>query len=416
MNRREFVKAMAAGGVMMSMPTSFALANGAKPNRYFVQIYVGGGWDVTSICDPKGNNVESSSGRGPINKFETSAIRKSGNLRYAPMASGAISGTDWMDTVYKNHRNRILVLNGVNMLSGSHSQGQYYFTNGQNFPAFPTLCALHAAPYNGKTAVPYYSSGNIISSTGGEVSKVSISSASALDKLVESSNTQPSAIQKMMYTKRQELLDHLGYDPESPSAAETWRQFSESEAGTANIVAIKNKMPANPSSGKLFNPEMVAALLASGECASAGFACGENFDTHHDNDIGQSSKANSLFQQINYLWAELERHGIADKTTVMIGSEMGRTPWYNGNNGKDHWATGSVIIMADGIGNRMIGDSGRDLRPGKVNVDTLEPDENGIEITIQHIHRALRDRLGLQVGTALNSKYPMPVESLSLFG
>lgn len=101
----------------------------------------------------------------------------------------------------------------------------------------------------------------------------------------------------------------------------------------------------------------------------------------------------------------------------MIGSEFGRTPWYNHGNGKDHWATGSVILMSPSLnGNRVVGRTTDALKPELFDPETLEVDrDNGIPITIQHVHKALRHHLGL-AGLPINSKYPMPVDLLPIFG
>ena len=49
----------------------------------------------------------------------------------------------------------------------------------------------------------------------------------------------------------------------------------------------------------------------------------------------------------------------------------------------------------------------------KLNPDTLEADSNGIIVTPQHVHRSLRDFLGVQAD--LDQLFPIGVESLDLF-
>jgi len=98
----------------------------------------------------------------------------------------------------------------------------------------------------------------------------------------------------------------------------------------------------------------------------------------------------------------------------VVGSDFGRTPFYNEGDGKDHWNITSIIAMGAGItGNRVIGATDKNFEALKLNPDTLEPDSNGIIITPQHIHRSLRDFLG--VTSDLDSLFPIAVESLDLF-
>jgi len=244
-----------------------------------------------------------------------------------------------------------------------------------------------------------------------------VDSSATLDKLLNVSPDQPASIHSLLTGKRQAVIDQLAIENQAIAAkAQTWKQFKDADISSTDIAKVLNYLPATSSSGVKFQAEFVAALLASGQCAAAALGNSGGFDTHSNNDLRTANATNTLFDEINHLWSELERHGIADKTTLVIGSEFGRTPWYNNNAGKDHWSTGSVILMSKGIpGNRVIGSSNDALKPNKINPVTLERDNiNGIEMNVQHIHRALRDHMGFQ-GTPLNAKYPLLAESLNLF-
>ena len=48
---------------------------------------------------------------------------------------------------------------------------------------------------------------------------------------------------------------------------------------------------------------------------------------------------------VDYLWEYAEQHGIADRLLVVIGSDFGRTNFYNADDGKDHWPICSYVIM-----------------------------------------------------------------------
>ncbi len=415
MNRRQALKLLLSTGALATMPISFLrAANSITPDRFLIMMSARGGWDVTSICDPKGN-VQYATGSEFINRYTTNDIRTAGNLRYAPLPTGTNFDVDWMDYVFQNHGQYMTVINGINCLTGSHAQGSYYFSSGQSFADFPVIGALQAAPYASQMAMPFYAA-NAHAATGGEVSAVQVNSSNTLNKLLKVNPNQATSIHNMLVTKRKEIIDHLGYNPATVSKAETWRQFKEADISSTNIAKVLDYLPATTSNGTKFQSEFIAALLASGQCAAAAFGNSGGFDTHTNNDARTAQATNNLFDEINHLWNELERHGIASKTTLMIGSEFGRTPWFNNKNGKDHWATGSIILMSKGIpGNRIIGSSNDALKPNKVNPNTLAIDNvNGIEITIQHVHRALRNHLGLQASN-LDAKYPIPVESLNLF-
>ena len=44
-------------------------------------------------------------------------------------------------------------------------------------------------------------------------------------------------------------------------------------------------------------------------------------------------------------WDYAEEHGVANRMVVVIGSDFGRTNFYNSVNGKDHWPIGSYVVM-----------------------------------------------------------------------
>ena len=72
------------------------------------------------------------------------------------------------------------------------------------------------------------------------------------------------------------------------------------------------------------------------------------------------------------------------------------------------------MAMGAGItGNRVIGATDDNFEALALNAETLEPDDNGIIITPQHVHRSLRDFLGIQ--DDLDSMFPIYAESLNLF-
>ena len=68
---------------------------------------------------------------------------------------------------------------------------------------------------------------------------------------------------------------------------------------------------------------------------------------------------------VNYLWVYAEEHGVADRMVVVMGSDFGRTNFYNSVNGKDHWPIGSYVghreepVMDRACGGR----NGTDLPP-----------------------------------------------------
>jgi hypothetical protein len=121
------------------------------------------------------------------------------------------------------------------------------------------------------------------------------------------------------------------------------------------------------------------------------------WDTHYANDMHQSGHHGLLFADLLMMMAELDaRSGpaaggrLSDETTVVVLSEMGRAPWYNLHDGKDHWTWTSAMLIGGGIqGNRVLG--GIDGAGVGLPVDprTGEPTSSGDLLTAAHLGGAL---------------------------
>jgi hypothetical protein len=150
----------------------------------------------------------------------------------------------------------------------------------------------------------------------------------------------------------------------------------------------------------------VAAFQAGIGCA-VNFARG-GFDTHGNHDNNHSNAMRQLLTLVNVIWEKVDAAGIADKTFMVINSDFGRTPGYNGNGGKDHWPITSMICVSEAIeGNRVVGMTDEEHRPIPLNPSTLAMDmDNGVRIEPQHVHRSIRDFLGMQ-GSNMESMFPL---------
>ena len=122
------------------------------------------------------------------------------------------------------------------------------------------------------------------------------------------------------------------------------------------------------------------------------------FDTHGDNDVRQAGQLADLTGRIDKLWRLAEEHGLADRLVVVVGSDLGRTNYYNASDGKDHWPINSFVVMEENQSwtDRVVAatDELHFARP--VDPVTLEPDPDGTIIYPNQIHKALRRHLGLE--------------------
>jgi uncharacterized protein (DUF1501 family) len=73
-----------------------------------------------------------------------------------------------------------------------------------------------------------------------------------------------------------------------------------------------------------------------------------NWDTHQDN-TQQGPMHEQLYAALVHLGQSLEDAALLDRTTVIVLSEMGRTPKLNTAQGKDHWPVTSCMLFGAGV-------------------------------------------------------------------
>jgi hypothetical protein len=110
------------------------------------------------------------------------------------------------------------------------------------------------------------------------------------------------------------------------------------------------------------------------------------FDTHSDNLRMQTEAIRSAYADLGTLLDRLKgtRLGggtLFDRTTILIGSELGRFPRLNGAAGKDHWPENSMILTGRGVrrveGGLTIGATDRRYQGQKVNFASGEVGGDG---------------------------------------
>ena len=123
------------------------------------------------------------------------------------------------------------------------------------------------------------------------------------------------------------------------------------------------------------------------------------FDTHDTHDVDQGALMANLTDSVDYLWDYAEAHGVADRLVVVMGSDFGRTNFYNSQDGKDHWLIGSYVVMEknQSCTNRVVGETDELHFAKKINPTTLERDDTGGTVIYpKHVHKALHRYLGIE--------------------
>lgn len=154
--RRDLLKGAFVGGCLSVVGLRGPLVR-AQDHRgkLFVLVQADGGWDPTSLCDPKTNTP----GEPVINHWaEQHEVQVAGNIPYAPFADN--------QAFFEKHYDKMLVVNGVDFQTNSHTAGIVHGWSGRIARGYPSLTALLAAQFAPDLAVPYLTFGGF-ADTGG---------------------------------------------------------------------------------------------------------------------------------------------------------------------------------------------------------------------------------------------------------
>ena len=376
------------------------LANAADyTGKLFVFVQAQGGWDPTSFCDPK-TNV---SGELKINHWaDSDEIREAGNIRYAPFGDN--------QTFFEKYYRRMLVINGVDAQTNSHTAGVVHNWSGRISEGYPTTTALLAAHNGAGLTMPYLSFGGFSNTMGIAVytrlSTAQVRNIARPDIPDSSADARPYVTPldwETLTTRRNARLARLAAAPNlMPRDARNRALYAsavQAEA-TEGLRAFADLIPDEALETNEVKRQAQLAVLAfkAGVAVSADMFSGR-FDTHTNHDADHAPLLAELTNSVDYLWDYAEQQGLADRLVVVMGSDFGRTNQYNAENGKDHWPIGSFIVMEKNQSwtNRVVGETDELHFAKKVNPMTLERnDAAGTLIYPRHIHKALRKYLGIE--------------------
>ncbi|MEM6994828.1 MAG: DUF1501 domain-containing protein [Myxococcota bacterium] len=424
MDRRDFLKMAGAAGLTVGAASLYpraraGLSGGGGPQHapyggpLFCFFQANGGWDPVHLCDPKGNSLNAGFGEGDILSV--------GEINYAP-----IPGATEFFTAHGNH---MTVINGMDVETNSHDAGRRNMTSGRLAEGFPNLAALIAGA--GASGLPM----SFLSFGGYEVvgSTVPITrdgNQVRLTELAYPDQTNPGNLDTPAYymsTAAQDMLEaakeerRIAYEngqklPRFNKAVNTLMTSYQSSDELKLLDEIMPEPDPNPNFRKI---QLAVAAYKAGVGATANFAMG-GFDTHSNHDASHIPRLTAMMAEVDFLFAEAERQGVADQVIATMASDFGRTPNYNGGNGKDHWRFTSMIVLGKDVpGPRVLGRSDEGHYGIPIDPVTLEEAENpeeGFLPTPAHVHMALRKQTGVE-DTVLGEVYRLPIEhELPVFG
>lgn len=456
MKRRDFLKLVGMGGagaaLMQPAMRVFAAAdNYSGPLWLFVNAT--GGWDPTSLWDPKGYTDPTDPLR--VNNYPETAIGQvaGSTLRYAPPPDSFAEDTTlyMAKAFYDKYYRKLLVINGVDTNTNSHEDGQRYNWSGELGRAgFPSIGALIAGTVAPVRPLSYITNGGY-SLTGGltVASRLDSSGLAFMYEIAFPNRSQNASfpasrlyfpeggtdvrglIKAARDARTQAMLDaqHLSRVKEAIS------KLQASRSGPNRFAAMADNLSAfAPATLVGFNGRNAAFnLYQQGHIALAAYESGvasavqvamDGFDTHSNHDANQYPRLMDLLQGLDAILSEAQNRGLADRIVLMVGSDFGRTNKYNVNAGKDHWPITSMMLMGNAVqqirGNRALGATTDNHMAMWLNPTTLTPvpanTSGAVRLTPGVIHQSLRRLAGIDSSLAATNQFQLTDrQQLNLF-
>lgn len=414
MHRRTFLKAAAAAGLAVTAPIASSPREARAQNLggyagpYWMFICADGGWDPTSMMDPKGD-------QNGMNRYATSAIEMAGNIAYAPV--------EFQNEFFQKHFQRVCVVNGIDMSTNGHEQGRRYTFSGQLNEGHPSLGALVAAKNGPALPMGFITNGGY-DFTAGLIAPTRAENVDIIPRLAFSNRIRPDQeagfhSDYAMDRIRQAADERLAAQQQRialPRIRNAMGVLHTARLGESELKDVLQYLPTGGGNGLQDQAAVALAAFRAGLGVSVNMRIG-GFDTHGNHDAQHIPRLATILRAVDFIWEQAETMGLADKIIVVVGSDFGRTPGYNGGNGKDHWSVNSMMLMGAGIpGNTVIGASDEGHRPLTVNPQTKQLDPNGIRIRPEHVHAALRKLAGIG-GDSFSAQFPLMMQQpMDLFG
>lgn len=444
MKRRQFMQLLAATGLTAQLPLLAPRAYAAAPERFLVVVNASGGWDPTSLCDPKGLNGayanQSTRYEGSTNSVDLDPTKAFGDIRWSAVPEGVSNDAAVLtrinaqfDQFFTTYGNRMTVINGIDTGTNNHDTGNRIVWSGMEETGYPSLAAYFAAATSPTLPMAFISNGGY-DFTDSLVARARASSAGFINEIADPNANGSSSflyrtsdrnidLYQQVMAAQQARLQRQQQHESLPLKRQQLSQLFGIRNTDSNLgglsVALSNLQQnisrddhwhAGRSNGLKSQAEVVVAAFQSGLAASANLNLG-GFDTHGNHDASAYPQMGDLLEGVHYLQVALQFAGIADRTTIVMGSDFGRTPYYNSGNGKDHWPITSMIVLhPQATGGKVFGASDSAFRGLKLNRSTGLPDPQGTVLTPAHVNQALRKLLNVDQIT-LNSSYSLRVSN-----
>ncbi|WP_224370153.1 DUF1501 domain-containing protein [Hyalangium versicolor] len=346
--RRSLLGAAVAGtaGTLLSGQGSVSEGLlGSSPRQYVVNIFLWGGLDGVLTVDPKDATA---SGHRIQPGYRPDERRQGSHRLFGPLM-GALS----------RHDAELCLVHGVRTETLAHPLGERFVRRGRVKASAraPWLGELLGASLPGDAPMAHLALGASPEDFGSEDTPESAIVSTELAQVLLDPRVRAERLGSWLRSRRHLQDDALG---RLVSTAEHSPRFQDPVLG----------------------PQLQLALHAlQGNFAKAVTVSTPTLylDAHQEHLEIQRRRLVPALDDIARFMDALKsvhtaRGSLFEQTTMVIGSEFGRAPTYDGSSGKDHWPESSWVLAGKGIrGGATVGETDRELRGLAIDYRTGRP-------------------------------------------
>ncbi|MCK6520043.1 DUF1501 domain-containing protein [Myxococcota bacterium] len=405
-NRRRLLSGAAAlfGAAQFGLNSSNHKAHAAtvKGERKFLFFFAGGGWDATPL-DPK----FAADGVSPVSGTDMDPDTVLGSVGNLSWSSGA--DRPEMDRFFTRWGDKVSLIRGVNVHSAGHETGMQWMMTGTSASQYPDWPTTLAAFGSGDYPMPHIVFGGP-AYPGNQGAALVRGGGGTLLNLIDGSIVGMSDLPGRVFpTPADSMMDAFVYE-QAAAFASTREGLGKTRAedllgNLERAMELEGRRfeagLGDTGSGMLDQAVMACELFRLGlsRCAMIGIPGG--WDTHGGNqNVGM--QMNDLFGALSQLFEVLattpgrDAPWLSDEVVIVLASELGRTPKFNGAMGRDHWPYTSMLVGGAGVkGNRVFGATDEAFIALPVNYESGAQDDNGEVVGTENVGTALLKLGGL---------------------
>lgn len=396
-SRRGLLGAAGLGALGLALPR---LARAAG-DRLLLVYWVPGGWDPTYCFDP---HFESSA----LDRDPASAPGTAGGLSFADAASRPN-----VRAFFEAHGSRTVVVNGLAVGSISHAQCARLVLTGSRNPRAADLGTLVAAGASSPYALPHL----VVSGPRypGDLGQHTIPLGPLLTGTVRGELPREATLDPAREARvRAYLAEEAAALPDSPPVQDFRSGLARYDELEARADAIHVMEFATDEDLVSAGVSALAEGLSRVVTVGGSLPFMSQWDSHTNNHFYQDQNHDHLFGELMALLARLASlpdpsgaGSLADVTTVLVMSEMGRTPVLNDNGGKDHWPyTSCMLVGPDLAGGQVVGATDAALVGQPISLSTGAASASGAVLTPSALAAGLLQHLDVDPAQAFPEVTP----------